>query len=664
MLQTLLKIGEWQSQGKSEWDRFLDYPKAEREDKHGNPIKNYTLPIIFDLDNGEVIISQENLREYRVEDVRKALGNKMKGSNSKAICSAGLSKRLGRISQSFFGKERTKTENGELIESIAKEKPELLTENLKNILSKIFDLKEEFLQHTVYSPKERIDIRAINDSFDLAKGENIIFLATYLKSEEFGYKELTPFADIPNYRTFLEYSFLGDKNEKDFKKSKEKLCYASGKMKENVEELNLSTRYSLNKMFVTETKNYASLFSKKKFPISYQVSAENQEKLDYASDYLLNQGYKVRIANLDHVILPQFQQNSKVNLEMALEAIHRTSDILFNIPKLEDFSKNVQVEIDEEIFWLNFIAFESDGNFFKSTEIIKDVSSFHFSKILKIFSDIDWKYREAGFVDWNNVMMEYDYDAKEHVSRKLNFNSLFKIIPLRKDKEKKNKALELFKTILENRKVNKSILYDYFVELVLCHYYERYKSYTSVKDYSQNGKKSKQDYLEWAIRDSVFKYHAFIQFLKKLNLIDMEDTTTNPPKEISGNKFDQAIQKFFIEMDMTDRKDQQAMFYLGQMLSSVESLQKEKTKTVIQKVNFNGMEKDSIQRLRSDLIEKAKQYNSLNKAIFIDEKFGKVFHYNKWNMNPNEALFFLLTGYSFWLNTKKDDNRKENQETI
>lgn len=32
MLNTLLKIGKWQSQGKSEWDRFLDYPKVETVD--------------------------------------------------------------------------------------------------------------------------------------------------------------------------------------------------------------------------------------------------------------------------------------------------------------------------------------------------------------------------------------------------------------------------------------------------------------------------------------------------------------------------------------------------------------------------------------------------------------------------------------------------------
>src|SRR5680860_3094 len=132
------------------------------------------------------------------------------------------------------------------------------------------------------------------------------------------------------------------------------------------------------------------------------------------------------------------------------------------------------------VYYLN-LSFESDGNFFKSTEIIKDVSSFHFSKLLKVFIDVNWEFRDASFVDWDRVMTEYDYETKEYSPRYLNFNSVFKIIPLRKDKEKKNKVLELFKTILENRKVNTVNLYDYFVELLLCHYYRRYSSYTNIQ---------------------------------------------------------------------------------------------------------------------------------------------------------------------------------------
>lgn len=657
MLQTLLKIGEWQSQGKSEWDRFLDYPKAEREDKRGNPVKDYMLPIIFDLDAKEVIISEDNLREYDEEKIKNMFPLKIKGGNNKAIYTSVPAKKVNQIYKTFFGKEGTDTKNGELLESIEKTNQNLLTQNLQDLLSQIFELKDKFLQLTVHSSKGEVDIRTINDGFDFGKNENIVFVTVYIKAGEFGFDKPCLFAEIPDYRTFLNYLFFGNQNIKSTRSAKRKLCYASGEMEENVEELNLTTRYSFNKMFVTETKNYASGFNKKKFPINYQVSSENQEKLDYASDYLLNQGYKVRIANLDHIILPQFQQNSKVDLEMTLEGINKKSDILFNINKLDKFSKNIQDEINDEVFWINFVAFESDGNFFKSTEVIKDVSNFHFSKLLKVFNDINWELRDASFVDWDKVMADYDYETKERLPRNLNFNSVFKIIPLRKDKEKKNKALELFKIILENRKVNIAILYDYFVELILCHYYRRYASYTNIQQYSK-------DYFSLAVRDSVFKYHAFIQFLKKLNLIDMKETAINSTEEKSENKYEQAIQEFFSKMFLN--QEQKAMFYLGRMLNAVEYIQKGKTKTVIQKVNFNGMDKEDILRLRISLIEKAKQYNSIGKVLFTDNEFGKHFNFNDWNLSPQEAVFFLLTGYSFGVGIKDADQltEKEIQEII
>jgi len=250
MLQTLLKIGEWQSHGKSEWDRFLDYPKVEREDKHGNPIRNYTLPIIFDLDAKEVIISQENLREYDEKDVSDALGTKMKGRNSKAICSSGVPKRLGRIYQTFFGKEEADNRNGQLIEAIEKTNQKHLTEVLKKILSQVFGLKEAFLQLTVHSSKNEVDIRAINEAFDLGKSEKIVFITVQIKAENYGYKKPVLFADIEDYKTFLKYSFFGDQKTKSIRKTEKKLCYASGDLMEDVKALNLSERYSLNKMFV------------------------------------------------------------------------------------------------------------------------------------------------------------------------------------------------------------------------------------------------------------------------------------------------------------------------------------------------------------------------------------------------------------------------------
>jgi CRISPR-associated protein Csh1 len=650
MLQTLLRIGEWQSQGKSEWDRFLDYPKVETKDKRGNKITNYTLPIIFDLDNEVVVIDAENLKEYDNDHVINSLGIKLKGRNSKSIMVSGPAKSFSRIFKSLFGKEGVETENGELFEAVKKTHPHLLKESFGNILDKIILQKQNYFNLSEHKEKKEVDIKRIEEDFDLNRNERIVFITTLLKSKKHGFIESKPLSCLKEYESFLLETYFGKTDIKSKKKNETQLCYASGDIANDVKALDLTTRYSLNKMFVTETKNYASVFDKKKFSLNYQVSGENQEKLDYASDYLLHQGYKVKIAGVDHIIIPQFLSTSNVDLEMALEGISRKSDLLFNLHKFDDVTKTIEDEVEDEIFWINFLAFESDGNYFKSTELIKDISNHQLTKIMKCLNDVDWEFKEAQFVDWNSAMMDFDYDSGSRVRRNFNFNSIYKLIPLRKDKEKKNKALDIFKMILENRNIHQDIIFDNFVELVLCHWYGRYASYTNVNQY-------KKDYFPFAIRDSVFKYHAFIQLLKKLKLIDMSEQ--NETTETSENKYDKAETEFFNKMNLN--QNQQAMFYLGRMLNAVEYIQKGKNKTVIQKVNFNGMDQDDIQRLRVDLIEKAKQYNAVNKVIFNDNKFGSLFNFNSWTMNSKEAVFHLLTGYSFGVGIKNTDDSEENK---
>jgi CRISPR-associated protein Csh1 len=655
MLNTLLKIGEWQSEGKNEWDRFLDRPKVEYSDKKGKSIENYMLPIVFDLDKMEVLIDRNTIKEYDETDVSKLKCLNLIARNGKSFYITVDAKKIGQIYKTFFGKEGATTTNGELVEFIKKLDTNLLTDGFNDLLSKIFLLKNTFYEKvTVENAKTNaleINLKAIEEYLELSNNERLVLLTVQVKSEEHGFTSPTYFSDIPDYQKVLTTQYFGNQGSEVATESLAKsLCYASGEQTEGVKELNLSERYSLNKMFVTETKNYASGFKEKEFFKNYQISETNQEKLDYASNFILNTGgYKVRIANIDHVIVPQFMQNDDVDLELALTDIKKKSDMLFTFDVMENFTKEIESETDN-IFWINFIAYESDGNFFKSTELIKDVSTFHFQDVIKTFREIDWELRQSTFLNWNSIMSEYGKNPY------FNLNTVYGLIPIRKDKEKKNKALDLFKSILENRRIDQSKLFDYFCELVLCHYYERYNSYTNVH-------KSSKDYFSKSIRDSVFKYHAFIQVLKKLNLIDtMEELSTTDVKETS-NRYDQAILVFFDRMQLN--QEQQAMFYLGRMLSTVEFIQKGKNKTVIQKVNFNGMDRDDILRLRNGLLEKAKQYSSVGKVIFTDRKFGELFDYNKWGsdpMNPQEAVFFLLTGYSFGLSRKEADDLDENQE--
>ena len=106
-------------------------------------------------------------------------------------------------------------------------------------------------------------------------------------------------------------------------------------------------------------------------------------------------------------------------------------------------------------------------------------------------------------------------------------------------------------------------------------------------------------------------------------------------------------EQFFVKMGYSDA--QKAMFYLGRMLNAVTYIQREKKKTALEKVNFSGMDRDDIVRLRISLVEKAKQYGEVGKVIFHDARFGELFNFEKWSMPPQEAVFFLLSGYSYGL---------------
>jgi CRISPR-associated protein Csh1 len=66
------------------------------------------------------------------------------------------------------------------------------------------------------------------------------------------------------------------------------------------------------------------------------------------------------------------------------------------------------------------------------------------------------------------------------------------------------------------------------------------------------------------------------------------------------------------------------------------------------------MDRNEIQRLRNSLIEKAKLHSKVNKVLFTDRQFTQHFDFNGWHMPEQEAVFFLLSGYSFGIQLKEE----------
>ena len=649
MLETLLKIGAWQSEEITEWSRFLNQPKPEPTNKKGETITHYVVGVVFDLDEDSVYIDANALREYDDEyDPEELKALSIQGGNNKAIYTTVEPPKLVQLFKTFFGKpEKKQATCGELTEAIDKNFPQFQDTDFYALLQQIFSLRDQFLEKAVTD--EKFDYKVFFEPLQLGRNDNVVLVFAAVKATELGYNTPTPIAQLTIYQELLAAKFLNTPTEEA--NTTTKLCYASGEPKEDVTELNLTARYSLNKMFVTETKNYASLFDKKAFSLNYQVSLENQEKLDLASSFLLdNKKYKTRIADVDHVIIPQFLEHSDIDLDLTLEKISLDAQLLFTLQSEGSLAAGVKriLNYGGNVFWINFLAYESDGNFFKSISLIKDVSRFHFERVLDAFGAVNREMDGmTDTVDWNAVTTEYGKPSS------FNVYLAYGLIPVRKDKEKKNIALQLFKAMLERRTITKEQLYGHFSELMLCHYYGRYKSYTNIRVYGD-------DYFGLAIRDSVFKYLAFMQVLRKLNLINMESEEPTTTTEETNQDHERRINDFFAQMQLNN--SQRAMFFLGRMLNSVVYMQVEnkKKRTVIEKLNYNGMDRDNIVRLRSDLSEKAKQYGKIQNIIFNDNHFGQTFDFNHWSMNPQEALFFILTGYSFGAKKKNSDKKSQN----
>jgi CRISPR-associated protein Csh1 len=117
-----------------------------------------------------------------------------------------------------------------------------------------------------------------------------------------------------------------------------------------------------------------------------------------------------------------------------------------------------------------------------------------------------------------------------------------------------------------------------------------------------------------------------------------------------------AIFTFFDRMGYTD--DQRAMFYLGRILNSVGRAQYDKghkSKPVLQKINYNGMDAAALKRLHADLFEKCRQYEIMKYTEGSFSRFTDLFKDrpdDRWDkrMKPEESLFYILSGYSFRTN--------------
>ncbi len=630
MLNSLLQIGEQLFNSDDYGPNYLIFyePKLNNKKEH-----HYVLEIVINCDVGKIIIDKSQLKNYDKQAYIKLKNLTLSGNTKKFYVTASFDK-IKQIAISFWGKNFDG--KSQLLEEINNVSPELDDSIFVNAIKCISELPE-------FSGV--FDKKIINEKINLAKNEEIVLVTVAIINSELGITQSVNLGALEGYAEFLEKKLLSTDG------GKKGINYVNGAFSENVDTPQFLSRYNLNYLFVTTTVNSLNNFKKKNAKKNYQIDTTAKFYLEIASKYVLN-NLRTTIAGLQTVIVPRFSPKTEIDFLSLEPKISNKIDIAFTY---KDFSEEIDVnigdEVDENIFWVNFITFDSgQKKYFKIYNQITDVPYFRFLSIIGAF-------KEAG-----NQLSNYNKGL-----RNFNLYGFYKSIPVNKSKSNSkniNKAFLLIQDILGNRKIDASDLFESYSELVRAYYYKRTGAYSNISDFGK-------DNFDYRVNDAVFAYLTIFNALMKLGILDNHNF--NKTKEAtmlteSPNDFGDKIEEFFKKMGYSNA--QKALFYLGRMLNAIAYQQSEKnhkSKPILNKLNFNGMDKKEIIDLQYDLFEKARQYGIVDKIEFDNARFTEYFEYNNWNLKPEESLFFILSGYSFGLsvaNKKVENSDSQVEEEI
>ncbi len=143
--------------------------------------------------------------------------------------------------------------------------------------------------------------------------------------------------------------------------------------------------------------------------------------------------------------------------------------------------------------------------------------------------------------------------------------------------------------------------------------------------------------LEWLLPQMA----AFLVFLARLGLVEVESMET-----VEAGSYTEAIKELGLGSQGA------ALFLLGVLLARVASEQykKSKAKPVLEKVGYQGMPLEKVERFAIELFEKLAEYRRLDansEVVFATASELLTKEKNRWRLSDEENAFYILLGYGY-----------------
>ncbi|NLK52916.1 MAG: CRISPR-associated protein [Syntrophomonadaceae bacterium] len=497
-----------------------------------------------------------------------------------------------------------------------------------------------------------------NDLDDNNKRNAYILVIPVVQTED---EQFIILSKHPDYVELIKQEKFGEASPKVKKNSMGKVCHLCGQVAEDVTH-KYSAKFDqskINKIFTTTTINTAPSFNKQDYDRVYGLCNSCYNRL-LAGENVVKERFHGQIANESAYIIPEsllanFDYDNLVRIKYGI-------DFAFKTASAEEWLKGIKAEIglmEQAFYTVNFIIYRTDGKSVTVLQSIEDVPTLRFTRIIRSIAR-----------NWDRL--------SGHL-RHMSIGSIYGLIPVRVNKKGEQidigRVLTLYKVLLSGGVIDKVTLFSYAVEALDKGMRQLAKS--EIDNYLNmqlfNYRRGKEDFF---IKKIIMSYLVLFHTCQEFSLLNNTEFMNG---ESGGSymiasfseRIDKSISRTeeFLNQEGF-KKEARALFYLGAMVYRVaiaQLLKEHRTKPVLKKINFQGMNQRDVNRLYFEVVEKLRQYDRL--TLFAEALMNRFHYYagtigDNWPLSEHANVFYIMAGYAYMVGSKPEDVTKEEKQLI
>jgi len=426
--------------------------------------------------------------------------------------------------------------------------------------------------------------------------------------------------DNKEYRKYIYKKLINE----IFEKAKNGKCHLCSEEK----KVTWDTTKFWFKFYMTDKVGFSSnLQGEKAFLKNYSLCEECYKSILLAEAFIKN-NLSSYLSNYSVYILPSLYLQYTLPVKKIEDWAKYFKDKFWAVATIEgwySFQQKLEeykdYQLTQDSFILNFLFAEKSQAAFKIYQLIQDVPPSRLDKIIETAAYV----QKLG----KNSIGENTFY--------LSLGKIYYLFSIGKTKNKKTKfILNFYNSLFSFVPIDYQLLIKEFVKRI-------WEVRFSVGE---------KEYNDIDFSNTILLQNFLLCYLRKLSLL-------KGGGEIMYDKIglldtlgiSDDVKKFFKEAGYSE--EMTSLFLLGKLIGEIgrEQYNKgDKKKSILNKINFQGMDVNKLIRLFNDVYEKMKQYKVLSAET--EKIYGiskELFDKNKinWKLTPQENVFYILSGYSF-----------------